>query len=716
MALSKLVFKPGINRDQTNYATEGGWYACDKIRFRSGFPEKIGGWTVQTFNSYVGAARAIFPWVTSTGQQVTALATNEKIYLVVSSNLIDITPVSIQYTTSTVPSSDNCISTILDSENIILTLSGSGASIGDYVIISGASAVGGIPAAYINKEFKITNVAGSDVTVSTKVTQTGTYSQSGTTITVTSTAHGLTTGQKVQFTPLTGNSDAGAYTVTVTGTDTFTVTSPTSETSSGNCEFYIVASSTVASGGGTAIIVKFLLPIGNNNVTAGYGWGTGTWGRGTWGSGTTSPVLQDARLVFFQNFNNDLMFNLRGGDIYYWTFDSTFTSRAVLLNSIGGAVAVPEQVTRIIFSSSGHLLALGCTEYDALTPPDYLGPYDSLLVRWANVDADIGPEPENWKPELTNTAGFFRLQSGSEIITAINTRQETLVWTNTSLYSIQFLGTSEVFSQQPLSAHISIIGPNVVAGANNVTYWMGNDKFYSYSGRVDTLPCTLRQYVFSDINRVQGQIFFSGSNAQFNEIIWFYCSANANQIDRYVVYNYAENIWYYGQIARTCWVDAGNTQFPLAAQSGWVYQHEDGVDDGQPNGAPPAPIVSYIQSADVDITDGENFMLTRRVIPDVNFTSSQTVNPVTQQPQTPEVIITVGVRNFPGAVSEDENVSGESTSSQVITSVSVNQYTNQIFVRARGRQMNFRIGSDTVGTQWQLGMPRIDARPDGRRG
>lgn len=716
MALSKLVFKPGINRDQTNYATEGGWYACDKIRFRSGFPEKIGGWTVQTFNSYVGAARAIFPWVTSTGQQVTALATNEKIYLVVSSNLIDITPVSIQYTTSTVPSSDNCISTTLDSENIILTLSGSGASIGDYVIVSGATAVGGIPAAYINKEFKITNVSGSDVTVSTKVTQTGTYSQSGTTITVTSTAHGLTTGQKVQFTPLTGNSDAGAYTVTVTGTDTFTVTSPTSETSSGNCEFYIVASSTVAGGGGTAIDVKFLLPIGNNNVTAGYGWGTGTWGRGTWGSGTTTPVLQDARLVFFQNFNNDLMFNLRGGDIYYWTFDSTFTSRAVLLNSIGGAVAVPEQVTRIIFSSSGHLLALGCTEYDALTPPAYLGPYDSLLVRWANVDADIGPEPENWKPELTNTAGFFRLQSGSEIITAINTRQETLVWTNTSLYSVQFLGTSEVFNQQPLSAHISIIGPNVVAGANNVTYWMGNDKFYSYSGRVDTLPCTLRQYVFSDINRVQGQIFFAGSNAQFNEIIWFYCSANSNQINRYVVYNYAENIWYYGQIARTCWVDAGNTQFPLAAQNGWVYQHEDGVDDGQPNGAAPLPIEAYIQSADIDITDGDNFMLTRRVIPDVNFIASQTINPVTGDPIVPEVTMTVGVRNFPGAVSEDTNASGVSTANQVITTVTVNQYTNQVFVRARGRQMNFRIGSDTVGTQWQLGMPRLDARPDGRRG
>lgn len=716
MALSKLVFKPGINRDQTNYATEGGWYACDKIRFRSGFPEKIGGWTVQTFNSYIGAARAIFPWITSTGQQITALGTNEKIYLIVSSNLIDITPVRIEFDTGTTPSSDNCISTTLDSDEITLTLAGNGADVGDYVIISGVTAVGGIPASYINKEHQVIAEAGSVVTVSTKVLQTGTYSQSGTTITVTSTAHGLTTGQKVSFTPLTGEADAGAYTVTVTNSDVFTITSGTSETTSGNCEFYIVASSTVALSGGTSIIVKFLIHPGNDNVTAGYGWGTGTWGRGTWGSGTTSPVLQDARLIFFQNFNNDLMFNIRGEDIYYWAFDSTYTTRAILLKDVAGAVAVPEQVSRIIFSSSGHLLALGCTEYDAATPPAYLGPYDPLLVRWANVDADIGPEPENWKPELTNTAGFFRLQSGSEIITAINTRQETLVWTNTSLFSIQFLGTSEVFSQQPLSAHISIIGPNVVAGANNVTYWMGNDKFYNYSGRVDTLPCTLRQYVFTDINREQGQIFFAGTNAQFNEVVWFYCSANSNQIDRYVIYNYAENIWYYGQIERTAWVDAGNTRYPLAAQDGWIYQHEDGPNDGQPNGAPPLPISAYIQSADIDITDGDNFMLTRRVIPDVNFTASQTTNPVTGAPLVPEVTLTVGVRNFPGAVSEDVNVSGVSTAKQVLTTVTVDQYTNQVFVRARGRQMNFKISSNTVGTQWQLGMPRLDARPDGRRG
>jgi hypothetical protein len=245
---------------------------------------------------------------------------------------------------------------------------------------------------------------------------------------------------------------------------------------------------------------------------------------------------------------------------------------------------------------------------------------------------------------------------------------------------------------------------------------MGNDKFYTYSGRVDTLPCTLRQYVFTDINRTQGQIFFAGSNAQFNEIIWFYCSANSSEINRYVIYNYSENIWYYGQLDRTCWIDAGNTVYPLAAKGGWVYQHEDGHDDGQPLGAPPVGMTNYIQSADIDISDGDQFMLTRRIIPDVNFTSSDIANRVTGAALTPEATMTVGVRNFPGAISETTNASGQSTARGVVTEATIDQYTNQVFVRCRGRQMNFRIGSSGVGVQWQLGMPRVDARPDGRRG
>jgi hypothetical protein len=648
MALSKLVFKPGINRDQTNYASEGGWFDCDKIRFRSGFPEKIGGWTVQTLASYAGAARAIYTWITADGARLTAIGTNEKIYLVVSSNLVDITPIRLAATNvfPTPGYTNDCFSTSLDSDIVTVNLTAHGATDGSYVTFSGVVGFAGIPSADFNKEFKVSNVT----------------------------------------------------------TNTFQITVDTS------------ATSTVAAGGGTSISANFQINIGNNNVTAGYGWGTGTWGRGSWGSGTTTPIYQPARLVQFQNFNDDLMFNIQGGDIFYWQYAPSFTTRAVYLKNVSGAVAVPQQVTKILFASTGHLFALGCTNYDPLSPPNYVGSFDPLLVRWSNVDADIGPEPEVWDPQLTNTAGFFRLQAGSEIVTAINTRQETLVFTNTSLYSVQFLGTTEVFGQQPLSAHISIIGPNTVTGANNVTYWMGNDKFYIYSGRVDTLPCTLRQYVFNDINRTQGMLFFAGSNAQFNEIIWFYCSINSDQINKYVIYNYAENIWYFGTLARTSWIDAGNSRYPLATQGGWVYQHEDGRNDGQPLGAPPLGIESYIQSADIDIGDGEEFMLTKRIIPDVNFNGSEQSNPVTGTPITPEAYMTVGVRNFPGAAVETSNATGIPNIRDVVTTATIDQYTNQVFVRCRGRQMNFKIGSDGVGTQWQLGMPRVDARPDGRRG
>ena len=647
MALSKLTFKPGINKDQTNYSSEGGWFAMDKVRFRSGFPEKIGGWVVQNFEPYAGAARALFPWIASDGAQITAVGTNERIYLAAGTSLYDITPIRLTLTSASSPSTNNCLATDDTSTTLTVTLTSHGAIEGDYVTFSGVvGPVNGIPDTEINKEFKISNVT-------------------------------INTFDIEVITPANASS----------------------------------------TGGGTAITVSFQINIGNNNVTAGYGWSTGTWSRGSWGSGFTTPLYQPARLVFFQNFNSDLVFNLSNGNIYYWTYDVTFTSRAVLLSSIGGAVAVPQQVGRILFASTGHLFAMGCTNYNPLaSPPNYLGVFDPLLVRWANVDADIGPEPENWRPELTNTSGFFRLQAGSEILAAVNTRQETLIFTNTTLYSIQFLGTSEVFGQQTLSAHITVMGPNVVAGANNITYWMGNDKFHTYSGRADTLPCVLRQFIFTDINRSQGQIFFAGSNAQFNEIVWFYCTANSEQINRYVIYNYSENLWYYGDLARTAWNDAGITEYPIAAQDGWIYQHENGPDDGQPLGAPPNAMNTFITSADMDISDGDEFVLIRRVVPDVNFGGSLLANPVTGDALTPEVTITVGVRNFPGAVSESANASNVSNTRLVETTATINQYTNQVFIRARGRQMNFTISSNSVGTQWQLGMPRVDARPDGKRG
>ncbi len=650
MALTKLVFKPGINRDQTNYAAEGGWYECDKIRFRSGYPEKLGGWEVQTFQQYNGTARQIFPWAITNGSTLVAIGTNEKIYVVAGTNIYDITPIRATFATT---ATDNCFATTNGSKVVNVNIVGHGAINGDYVTFSGVvGPVGGIPAADFNKEFKLTYV------------------------------------------------DADNFRITVATTATSTT-----------------------SGGGTAITAAFQINVGYADNTAGYGWGAGGYGISGWGASSTTPVFFPARLIFFDQFNNDLIFNVRynkvtpdiDGYIYYWAYDSAISTRAVLLSDIVGAIAVPEKVQKVMFAPSGHLLAFSGTEYDALgTPPDYLGPYNPVVIRWANVDADIGPDPLNWQPTTTNTAGFLYIRSGTEIITAINTRQETLVFTNTGLESLQFLGTADVFGSQPLASNISIMSANAVTTANNIVYWMGVDKFYTYSGRVDTLPCTLRQYVFQDINFSIKNIFFAGTNNQFNEIVWFYASADSNDINRYVIYNYAENIWYYGQLHRTTWVDNGVIQYPVSTAGGWLYQHELGNDDGQPLGATPLPIDAYIQSADVDIDDGDKFMLVRRVIPDVNFNGS--ASSVGSQLITPEVQMTVGVRNFPGAANATSNASSLPTERNIVTTATIDQYTNQVFVRCRGRQMNFKIGSDGLGVKWQLGLPRIDARPDGTRG
>jgi len=645
MPLSKLIFKPGVNRDQTNYASEGGWYETQWVRFRSGFPEKMGGWEPRNFVAYNGAARSLFSWSTTDSNILLGVGTDTKMYVGAGTNLYDITPIRATFTS---PATNNCISTTSGSKVITVTLAGYGGITGDFVTISGVTGnPGGVPNAQINAEQQITFLTSS--------------------------------------------------------TFTFTVTT--------------AATSTTSSQGGTAITMAFQINIGYSTSTAGYGWGTSTWSRSTWGSSSTTAVFFPARLIFQDKFNNDLIFNILGSDIYYWAYTSAFNTRAVLLSSLSGAVAVPQQVGKILFSPSGHLLAFSCTNYDASQPgPNYLGTFDPLLIRWANVSADIGPDPLNWQPTLTNTAGYLRLSIGSRIVSALRTKQEILVWTDVSLSSLQFLGTSEVFGLQEVSSATTIFGANTVVGANNVVYWMGNDKFYTYSGRVDTLPCTLRQYVFTDINRQQQGLFFAGQNAEFNEVIWFYCTENATEIDRYVIYNYAENIWYFGDLERTAWIDTGVIDYPVAAKDGYVYLHEYGVNDGQPAGAPPLPISAYIQSADIDIEDGDKYMLMRRIIPDVNFNNSETVNPVTSATIVPQVTMTVGVRNFPGAASTTTNAEGESTAEDVITSTAtIDQYTNQVFIRARGRQMSFKISSNGVGTQWQLGMPRVDARPDGLR-
>ena len=720
MALKTLQFQPGINRDKTNYADQGGWFDGDMIRFRQGYPEKIGGWQVENFAAYEGAARSLFSYVTTDGAVNVGIGTNSKMYVAAGTYIHDITPIRATFVSS---ATDNCFTTTTSAATTVtVNIDDHLALAGDFVTFSGSAAVGGILAANLNLEFEIQ---------------------------------------------------------TIVDADNFTITTATSATSG-------------ATGGGTGITAVFQLNIGSATTSGGLGFGTGTFGRGTFGSSIAAPVLVFSQLTFQDNFNNDLIFNISGGDIYHWTYNTTYSNRAVELNTITGSKAVPEQVTKIFFAPSGHLLALGCTSFNPATSAagvsissitrstttatltasgphglstldyvtlsgqipntysgnfqvtvtgattftyvmtsdpggsattvgsyvkaTYLGTLDPLLIRWANVDATIGPQPEVWSPTPTNTSGFLSIKSGSEIVTGINTRQETLIWTDESLTSMQFLGTAEAFGIQELSNQVNIMGPNVVTHSNNNVFWMGNDKFYVYSGRIDTLPCTLKQYVFEDINRDKGDTFFAGTNSQFNEIIWFYVSGSSNSVDRYVIYNQQEKIWYYGQLSRTAWIDTGANKFPLATDNGNLYSHENGNDDGQRAPTVPTAITSFIQSADMAVGDGEEFVLTKRVIPDVNFINSDTSSS-TGAALTPEVQLTVGVRNFPGAASSTTDAASATLLRDVTTSTAtVDQYTDQVFVRARGRQMNFKIGSTGVGVQWQLGSPRVDFKIDGRRG
>ena len=729
MPLSKLKFRPGINRDSTNLAQMGGWYDGDMIRFRDGFAEKIGGWQAETFDQYVGEAVKLFVYAIDTGAEIAGLATSKKIYIRVGTQLFDITPIRVTYTTATTPSTDNCFTTnttVGTEGQVLVTLAAHGAVTGDFVTFAGSTAVGGISAAILNLEYEVTVLSGNTFTIETAGTATS-----------------------------------------------------------------------AATGGGTSITAAFQINIGADSSIAGYGWGAGTWSRGTWGGASILPAIVDLRLISMDNFNNDLVFALNNqGAIYYWTYDSTFNSRAVLLSSISGAIAVPTENEKILFAPSGHLLSLGASEYSETSDPGvsissitssattatvttgtvhglntndwvYLsgqtttaysgtyqitvtstttftytlaasttspasvvgsyqsvnysvGSYDPMLIRWADVNADIGPKPEVWKPELANSAGFLYVKEGSKIVSAANVRQETLIWTDTSLSTLQFLGTAEVFGLQLLSNDTNIMGPNAYASVNNNVYWMGTDSFFVYDGRINVLKCPLLRYVFQDINTEQAQLVYGGTNKQFNEVVWFYCSAVPTPsftINRYIIYNYRDDVWYYGKINRTTWVDAGINDYALATSGGYIYSHENGPNDGQPLGAAPLPISSYIQSAFMDIADGEFYMLTKRVIPDVDFKGSATIVPVTGATVVPAVDMAVAVTKFPGAATQNTDVAGATLTRGVTTTGgTIDQYTNQVFIRARGRQMSFKISSDTLGTQWQLGDTRVDAKPDGMRG
>lgn len=630
MPFIKIQLKPGVNRDQTNYTNEGGWYECDKIRFRSGQPQKIGGWLKYTYQAFVGTCRQLFGWYTTFGDNFLALGTNIKVYIDAGGNLFDITP--LRETTAPGAVTFSAVTTPPFSSTITVSDLAHGCVVGSYVTYSGAVSLGGnITAAVLNQEYVVDSLISVD-----------------------------------------------QYTITAKNTSGVTVTSNASDI--GN--------------GGIATVAEYQINPGEAGGTFGYGWGTGTWGRGGWGTSSTVPYINPQTDWIFANFNNDLIMNRREnnkGPVYIWergvlsTPGVALATRAVLLSSIVGASDVPDEVGLILVSQNDkHLLAFGATEYAGTT-------YNPLLIRWANQD-----EPQNWTPLVTNSAGFLQVSRGSRIITALPTRQEILVFTDTTLNSLQFLGTADIFGIQELSDNISVASVRAVTMASNVVYWMGIDKFYAYNGRVETLPCTLRNHVFQNLNYEQLDQVICGTNEGWNEVWWFYPTADSNTNNAYVVYNHLDKIWYYGSINRTAWIDNPLRQYPQAVSGQFLYNHEQGINDDT------LPMNAYIRSSDFDLGEGENYMLLRRLIPDVQFDGSTAT--------TPAVDITLYPRNYPGSATFNGAVN-----TRPIIEASANIYTNQVFIRSRARQMAFQIASDELDVQWQLGSPRIEARPDGKQ-
>ena len=634
MPLQKLVFRPGVNKENTNYSGEGGWWECDKVRFRSGFPEKIGGWTRFSNQQFLGTCRSLNNWTLLNGTSLIGVGTNSKMYLNKGGEYFDITPIFDTTVNASTATSGPFFAS--NGSNTVTVVDATyNPEVGDYVIFSGAdnlySSSGNVSAAILNTEYEVASVV-----------------------------------------------NATAYTVTI----------PTTATANDILH------------GGNTTTITYLLPSGNDVYSIGTGWGAGPWSRGTWSSGFTTGIGSQLRLWTQDNFGEDLVFAPRGGEIYYWDATAGVTTRAITLEEASTAAGfagqfVPNKVNQIISSAvQRFVIAFGSNPYD---PTDANTPFDPLLVRWSDQE-----NPFDWVADPTNQSGEQRLTIGSSIIQAVNTRQEIVVFTDAAVYSMQYLGPPYVWGFQLLQDNISIMSPRSAITINNITYWMGTDKFFMYSGRVETLPSSLRQFVFQNLNREQAWQVFAASNEQYSEVWWFYPSGNSLVVDSYVVYNYLDRVWYYGTMARTAWLDSGTLLSPLGADyNGRLLNHESGVDDV--SGPAPAPIAAYIQSSDFDIGDGHNFGFVWRILPDITFLNSSATNPsgtMVVKPRT-NAGSPYGAPNAP-------------TVTRTVA-IPVEQFTGQVYTRIRGRQMAFRMESTDLGVTWQLGSPRIDIRPDGRR-
>jgi hypothetical protein len=616
MPLKKLTLKPGVNKENTRYTNENGWYECDKVRFRQGTPEKIGGWTRISASTFLGVCRSLWNWVTLQSENLIGVGTHLKFYIERGGAYFDITPIRATTTLGTDPFTGNGTTTVT------VTAPSHGGITGDFVTFSGVT---GTYASVLNAEFQIT----------------------------------------------------------VINVNSYTITTP----------------SVIAAGvtGGSAVSAAYQINVGPEIEVPLTGWGAGTWGTGSWGIGVPSTTRTSIRLWSQGNFGEDLIFGPRRGPMYYWDNTSGVNTRAVELSTLSGANGVPVIQNKIFISDINRFVfALGCNEIGSSV-------IDPMLIRWSDQESAV-----DWTPSATNQAGSLRLSDGSEIITAIQARQELVVFTDSAVYSLQYLGAPEVWGAQILGSNISILSPNALAIGSGVVYWMGVDKFYAYDGRIQTLPSDLRRHVFGDFNQSQAAQVFAGTNEGFNEVWWFYCSANSTTIDRYVVYNYLEKIWYYGTLARTAWLDSGLQDYPIGATYlGNLVQHENGVDDNATG--TPAAINAYIESAEFDIEDGQNFGFIWRMVPDVTFVGSTANNPSLTMTLIP-------MKGSGSGFNNPQSLGGSSSAAVTRTAtVPIEQFTNIVYIRVRGRQLIMKAESDALGVAWQLGSPRIDVRMDGRR-
>ena len=639
MPLQKLQFQPGINRETTSYSNEGGWFDCDKVRFRQGFPEKIGGWSKIGSTSFLGTCRALHPWRTLSLDGYLGVGTHLKYYAEYGQGYYDITPIR-----STTSAGDVTFSASNGSSTITVSDPSHGAVVNDFVTFSGAVSLGGnITAAVLNQEYQIVSVTDSS------------------TYTVQARAAGTTSSITVD----------GQY-------------SPTP----------VVANSSDSGNGGSSVVGTYQINVGLDTSVLGTGWGAGSWGRGTWNSAASVDLITDTLRVWtHDNFGENLLMNVMNGGIYYWQPSGGLSNnRAVAISSLAGANQAPTIATKVIVSDvDRHVIAFGCD------PATNIGTQDPLLIRFSDQE-----NITDWNSTADNSAGSLSIGSGSKIVTAIETRQQILVFTDISLHALQYVGPPFTFGINMISDNITIRSPSSVAAVQDTVYWMGKSEFYIYNGGVQTLPCSVKDYVFSDFNSSQAEKCFAAVNSSFSEVWWFYPSSSSDNNDRYVVYNYLQNVWYYGTMVRTAWIDRGVEENPIAAsRDGYLYNHEIGFDDGSTS--PASAISAYIESSQFDLGEGDSFSFVKRLIPDLTFRSSTALPPTAN--------FTLKARNFPGGNYLQTN----SKAVEKTASVPVEQFTQDAHVRLRGRSIAVKVDSSTTGVSWRLGSPRIDIRSDGRR-